>query len=122
MRTWDVLVFPTLVFWIETEVTVTRAGDWLTEAALTVVVAVAAFSPESGSLVAVVALAVSEIVVPPATPGATFATRVNVAGKPLASLGSVAVTVPVPPAAGVVVVQPTGAANKTNVVLAGSVS
>ena len=58
------LVFPTLVFWIETEVTVTRAGDWLTEAALTVVLAVAALSPENGSLVAVVALAVFESVVP----------------------------------------------------------
>ena len=67
---------------------------------MAVVVAVAALFPENGSLVAVVALAVSEIVVPPPTPGATLTTSVNVAGNPLPRLASVAETVPVPPAAG----------------------
>src|SRR6516165_4150480 len=97
-----------------------------TGAALTVVGVMAALFVETGSLVAVVALAVSSIIVPPATPAATVTTSVNVADvgapTPPPRLASEAETVPALPAAGALAFQPGGESNETNVVFAGNVS
>jgi hypothetical protein len=88
-------------------------------AAATVVVAVAvllALFASAGDDAAIVAVLV--ITVPPVT----FTTRVNTAFVPFASVELVAVSVPVPPAGGVVDVQPAGAVKDTNVALAGMTS
>jgi hypothetical protein len=52
----------------------------------------------------------------------TVTTRVKLPVAALAKLGWVAVTVPVPPGDGVAAVQPAGAVNDTNAVLAGRTS
>lgn len=56
------------------------------------------------------------------TVGATFTTTMMSADAPEARLGSVQVTLPVAPTAGVVHVQPTGAETEANVVLVGTAS
>src|SRR6266850_641778 len=58
-----------------------------------------------------------------AAPRFTFTTRVKVCGPAaVVRLGLVAVTVPVPPTAGVAVVHPAGATKETKVVPAGTLS
>jgi hypothetical protein len=91
-------------------------------AAATVVDAEAELLAGFGSDVDEVAEAVFVMVVPPATFASTFTTSVKVAVPPAAKVGLVAVMFPVPPTAGVVVVQPAGAVNETKVVLAGTAS
>jgi hypothetical protein len=88
----------------------------------TVVVAVALLLAVDDSAVGVVTVAVFVIIVPAATPPLTVTTSVKVAGAPGATRVSVAVTVPVPPTAGVEAIQPPGAVNEANVVFAGTVS
>lgn len=88
----------------------------------TVVVTVVALLPLFASGFWELTLAVLLTTVPAAVPGLTLTTRVNAALAPLASDGLLAVTVPVPPTAGVAVVHPAGAVNETNVVFAGTVS
>ena len=87
---------------------------------VTVVVAVAELLAAFASVVELVTFAVLVIVVPGATPGLTLTTMVNVAVCPAARVGRVAVTVPVPPAAGAVVVRWPVPVNDTNVVPAGT--
>src|SRR3954454_5875428 len=69
-----------------------------------------------------VTTAVLESSSPPIASLLTFTTSVNVAVAPAASVGIVATIVPVPPATGVLVIQPAGAVNDTNVLSAGSAS
>ena len=57
-----------------------------------------------------------------ATLGATFTTTIMSAEAPVASVGSVQVTFPVPPTAGVVHAQPAGTEIEANVVFAGTAS
>src|SRR5690348_4448279 len=64
-------------------------------------------------------VAVFEIVVPDATVGLTVTTSVNEPLAPEASDGFVQVTVPLPPTAGVVQLQPPGVVIDVNVVPAG---
>ena len=65
------------------------------------------------------AVAVFEMIVPAAVAALTLTTSVNTCGAPIASVLRVAVTVPVPPTAGDVIVQPAGPATETKVVFAG---
>jgi len=88
----------------------------------TLVVAVALLLPGVGSVVVAPMVAVSVITVLPFAELLTLTTRVNGAVPALASDALVAVTVPVPPTAGVDGVQPAGALNETKVVLAGTAS
>src|SRR5436305_9704816 len=86
--------------------------------ALTGVLVVNELLPASGSLVVDVTLTVLE------TAGAgkveaTWTTMVKVGAAPAAKPARVKVTVPVPPTAGAVVVQPAGAVAETKVVPAG---
>ena len=62
------------------------------------------------------------VIVPAAMVGATFTTTTMSAAVPEAMLGSVQLTFPVAPTAGVVHVQPTGADTDWNVVLSGVAS
>src|SRR5580658_56238 len=62
------------------------------------------------------------VIVPAAIVGATFSTTIMSAAVPDAMLGSVQLTVPVAPTAGVVHVHPTGAETDANVVLLGVTS
>jgi hypothetical protein len=62
------------------------------------------------------------VMVPAAIVGATFNTTIMSAAVPAAMLGSVQLTVPVAPTAGVVQVHPTGAETDANVVLVGVAS
>jgi hypothetical protein len=87
----------------------------------TVVVSVSELLLGSSSGVADAAVATLLMVVPGAVPGFTFTTSVK-AAPDTPNEGLVAVTVPVPPTAGVVAVHPAGAVNDTNVVLAGTAS
>src|SRR6185436_12059930 len=86
---------------------------------LTVVVSVSDLLPALGSS-GELAVAVLEMIVPPAVPALTFTTRVIVMLEPLARVGPEQVTAPVPPTTGVVGhVQPPLAPTETNVVPAG---
>jgi prephenate dehydrogenase len=76
---------------------------------------------EVGSVVVAVTEELA-VIVPAATEGATFTTTIMPAEVPAASAGSVQFTVPVPPTAGVVQVQPAGARTDWNVVLVGVAS
>ena len=78
----------------------------------------AAFGSEAAELT----LAVFVIVVPTGVAALTCTTRVNVAVADTMSELFVDVTFPVAPTAGVVLIQPAGAVNETNVVLAGIAS
>src|SRR5262245_65684915 len=89
---------------------------------MTVVVAVPVLLAGLGSKVVDVALALLAMVGRLGTPGGTCTTMVSAAEAPPARAGLVKMTVPVPPAAGPVIVQPAGAAAETNVVLSGGVS
>lgn len=91
-------------------------------ATATVVVAVAVLLAAFGSVVADVTAAEFVIVVLLDTEASTCTTNVKVAEAPLANEPVVAVTFPVPPTGGVVVVQPAGALSEKNVVLAGTAS
>jgi hypothetical protein len=62
------------------------------------------------------------VVVPAATLGATLTTTIMLADAPDARLGSVQVTFPVAPTAGVTQVQPAGAMTDSNVVFVGVAS
>jgi len=97
----------------------TRSGSVVTA---TVVVAVALLFAVEDSGVDVAIVAVFEMIVPAASPPFAVTTSVKVAGGPGANSGLVAVTVPVPPTAGVEVIHPTGALNEKNVVFAGTTS
>lgn len=90
----------------------------------TVAVAVAALFAGRGSEVVVDTVAVFVIVVPFAADGGIMTTSENVAELPLASVAALQVTVPVPPAAGVVQVNagPAVWVIDTNVVLVGMAS
>jgi hypothetical protein len=88
----------------------------------TSVVSVAELLPGSGSVVLEPMVAVLVIIPPTDVSGFTFTTRVKLRVAALARLGLMAVTVPVPPAASVVTVQPAGAVNDTRVALAGRTS
>lgn len=91
-------------------------------AVVTVVVAVAVLLAAFGSAVADATAAEFATAVPLAALGLTRTTKVKVAEAPFAKEPVVAVTFPVPPTGGVVVVQPAGALIETNVVLAGTAS
>ena len=78
----------------------------------------AAFGSEAAELT----LAVFVIVVPTGVAALTCTTRVKVAVADTMSELFVDVTFPVAPTAGVVLIQPAGAVNETNVVLAGIAS
>src|SRR4051812_46242719 len=75
-----------------------------------------------GSPVAAAIPADSLIGVPPTAPGPTRTTSLKAASpvSPVPRLAAVAEIVPVPPAAGLVAVQPTGAVSETSVVPAGT--
>src|SRR5688500_13159069 len=90
--------------------------------ALTPVVSVSALFAAFVSVVVEATVAVLVIVPPWGTLELTFTTSVNVAVSPAARVAAVAVTVPVPPAGGVVGVNPAGAAKDTNVVPTGMTS
>src|SRR4051794_4425308 len=87
---------------------------------LTSVVSVSLSLAALGSSVLDDAVAVLVSVVPFATLESTFTTTVNIAASAAFSFARVAVTVPLPPTAGVVRVQPDGAVALTKVVPAGS--
>lgn len=92
-------------------------------AGVVAVLAVALLFAGFGSVAADDALAVLVIVVPLAVAGSTRTTRVNVAAvAPAVRPGMVHDTVPVAPIAGLVQVQPFGAASERNVVLDGTLS
>src|SRR5450432_1515309 len=78
--------------------------------------------PGVGSVVDDVTAAVFDTIVPTGVDEARFTTSVNTAGAAGRSVGSVQVTVPAAPTAGLRHDQPPGDANDTNVVPAGSVS
>ena len=78
--------------------------------------------PGVGSDVELETVAVFVIVEPPAVPEFTLTTSVKTWGELGASVGMVAVIVPVPPTDGVVGVQPPGATSDTNGVFVGTVS
>src|SRR5207245_6137948 len=90
--------------------------------ALTVVAAVAVLFAVDDSVDVVATVAVLLMIVPPGTPAPTATTSVNVADVAALSDGSVAVTVPEAPTAGVDAVQPAGAEKETNVVFGGTPS
>jgi hypothetical protein len=86
---------------------------------LAVVVSVSELLPPLGSS-GELAVAVLEMMVPPAVPAFTFTRRVITTLEPVASVGPEQVTAPVPPTTGVVGhVQPPVALTETNVVFAG---
>src|SRR5438128_626661 len=88
---------------------------------LTVVMAVPELLPALGSMVAVAAVAVFVIVVPPAVLEATLTTTVKESISPLGTGDRAKTSVPVPPGITTSVrSQPTGKAAETNVVLAGT--
>ena len=89
--------------------------------AVLVVVAVAVLLAGVGSVVELATLAALVIVVPAGAAGSTLTTRVNVAEAPVASVGLVDVTSPVPPTAGVVLanLKKAGDVKETKVVPAG---
>ncbi len=89
---------------------------------LTVVVAVAALSVESGSVVALETFAVFEIVAPFAAFAFTLTTSVNVPDAFAAMLAFEQEIVPVPPTAGVEQLKPAGLASETKVVFVGTAS
>lgn len=89
--------------------------------AATVVVATPLLSAGLGSLVADAAVAVLLITLPAVTAASTCTTSVN-AALPMANVAFVQETVPLLPSAGVVQLQPPGAASETNVVPLGKVS
>jgi hypothetical protein len=97
----------------------TRSGSVVTA---TVVVAIALLFAVEDSGVGVATVAVFEMIVPAARPPLTVTTSVKVAGPPGATEALVAVTVPVPPTAGVEVIHPTGALKEEKVVFAGTAS
>src|SRR4051794_7527639 len=78
--------------------------------------------PPAESLVSLVTVTLFEMFVPLGASLFTFTTIVNVAVSPFATAAFVKVTLPVPPTAGEVVVQPPGAVADTNVVFAGKES
>jgi hypothetical protein len=90
---------------------------------VTVVVAVALLFPGTGSVVALVTLAVF-VIVPLPKAGSTRTTREKVAVAPLTSVRRLQLTVPVAPTAGDVQLNagPLPCTNDTNVVLAGTTS
>src|SRR5262245_45566946 len=88
----------------------------------TVVVVVAVLLPGVGSVAAEPAVAVLVIVEPSAALELRWTMIEKTADSPLAAVPFVKVIVPVPPTAGVVLVQPAGAAAETNVVPAGITS
>jgi hypothetical protein len=90
------------------------------EAVPTTVAAVAVLLRELGSLTDELADAVSAITVPLDALALTFVTSENVAAVPPAIFRSLQTTFPVPPTAGVMQLQPAGAAIETNVELAGT--
>src|SRR5713226_10285412 len=90
--------------------------------AATLVVTVALLLPGVGSGVLEVAEAVLEMTVPLGVPAVMFTTMLKVPVAPEASAALVKVIAPVPPTAGVVVVQPPGAVAETKVVLVGTLS
>jgi hypothetical protein len=77
---------------------------------------------EAGSEVVVDTVAVFEMALSPARLAAVWTTSVKLADTPRASVGRVAVTVPVPPTSGVARLHPAGPVIDTNVVPVGSVS
>jgi hypothetical protein len=91
-------------------------------AAATVVVAVAELLAALGSGVPELIVAVFVIVEPTGAPELTCTTSVNIADDAAMRVGVVAITVPLPPTAGALTVQPAGAVNDTNVVFAGVTS
>src|SRR5207248_2044154 len=92
-------------------------------AALTLTTSVKTKLVMGGSVGSVVEVSAAVLVMTPAGRAAlTLTTSVNTALAPLASVGVVAVTVPVPPTAGVMVVQPAGAMKETKVVPTGTTS
>jgi hypothetical protein len=84
------------------------------------VLAVAVLLAELGSVVLDAIVAVSTMVV--GGPALTVTVRMNKAGAPTARLALLHVTTPVPPAAGVVQLQPPGDDSDVNMVLAGMAS
>src|SRR5258706_356693 len=88
----------------------------------TVVLADPVLLPELGSGVVLDAVAVLLMVEPLGTLAPTWTTMVKLGVAPAATVGLVKVTMPVPPIAGAVVVQPAGAVAETNVVPVGTVS
>src|SRR5437764_1377447 len=90
--------------------------------ALTVVLAEPVLLVGSGSGVELEAVAELLMVVPARTLALTWTMMVKLGAAPAATVGLVKVTVPVPPIAGAVVVQPAGAVAETKVVPAGMVS
>src|SRR5687768_2369656 len=91
---------------------------------MTAVVSVSELLDPLLSVVELLTVAVLLIVTPVGVPAVTLTTKVNVAEAPAASVAIVAVTVPVPPAGGVVSVNagPDVCIADTNVVLAGTTS
>src|SRR5205823_448804 len=88
----------------------------------TVLSTVKALSAVVVSLVVLLTLAVLLMVEPLASLALTWTTRVKVALAPAARVVSVAVTVPVPPAGGVVAVNPAAGVKDTKVVPVGTAS
>src|SRR5688572_8535327 len=99
------------------------AGQVTVHAAVTVVGSVSLLFVGLGSISARVTNAVLFRIVPLGTPGSTITTNVKTCG-PSATVrpAFVAETVPLLPTGGVVVVQPAGAVNERNEVLAGTTS
>src|ERR1044071_4090919 len=99
---------------------VTARSAW----AITVVVAVAVLLPGVGSVVAVVAVAELVMMVLCGVLALTLTTMVKTAVSPAATVALENCTVPVPPTAGCVLLQPVPVVTvaDTNVVFAGSVS
>src|SRR6266849_2125991 len=98
------------------------AAGTFTPTASTDVVAVAELLPALESVVDDVTVAVFVIVVPLGVAAFTFTTIVKVAFAPLARVGSLQVSAPVPPTAGATHENPAGAVTDTNVVFAGVLS
>src|SRR5712692_2405331 len=92
--------------------------------AWTVVVAVLLLLPEVGSVVAVAAVAVLLMIVPSAVLELTLTTMVNTALSPAVTVAFEKTTLPVPPTAGELVLQPEPVVTTadTNVVFAGTAS
>src|SRR6185503_8459536 len=93
-------------------------------AALTVVVVVPVLLPGVGSVVVLAAVALFVIVVPLAVLEFTFTTIENTAVSPATTVAFENTTLPVPPTAGAVMLQPVPVVTiaDTNVVLAGTAS
>src|SRR6266852_5332702 len=88
----------------------------------TTVVAVAVLFEELGSLAEELTEAVSEITVPLAVPAFTFTTRVKVPAVEPGMFELLHTTLPVPPTAGAIQLQPAGEAIETNVAFAGTLA